>query len=88
MSIGIRIKNAIVPSRIRQQCEKNWHDGGGFGLNPKICKKFEGMGEGSQDKIRYEKGYSRMMGTCNKCEFYKGDNAQQGLHCKKKKCVK
>jgi len=76
-------------SRVREQTTKNWNDGGGLGFNPKMAtKKFEGLGEGPDDKRRYEKGYSRMMGTCEKCEHYKGKDAKQGEHCNLKECDK
>jgi hypothetical protein len=88
MGIGIKIKNSKPQSEVRDKCERDWHQGGGLGFRPGTTKKFEGMGEGYADKIRYAKGYQRMKGICAKCEFYKGKAAKQGKHCKKKECVK
>jgi hypothetical protein len=92
MTIGISVKNSIPMSEVREKTSRDWHAGGGLGLSPKYARqtqsKLEGVGESPKDRIRYEKGYERMMGHCDKCEFYKGKQAKQGQHCRKRRCVK
>jgi len=83
-----KIKEAIPAQRVARQCESNWHDGGGLGWRPGMTKRFEGMGRGQEDRIRYEKGYARMKGLCTGCKQYKGKKAKQGEHCKIERCDK
>jgi hypothetical protein len=89
MGIGIKVKNSMPASRIENRTTRNWHQGGGVGLNPNLSvKRIEGIGHGPEDRIRYEKGYSRTFGICKTCKQYKGEDAPQGEHCKLGRCDK
>ena len=66
------------------KCELDYNQGGGLGWAPDQVKKFEGVEQ--RNSVRYEKNYSRMTGTCDKCQSYKDVNKTDGTHCKLRKC--
>ncbi|HDZ38206.1 MAG TPA: hypothetical protein ENH62_07970 [Marinobacter sp.] len=80
MTIGIKTRN-FSPTKTEKTFEQD-----GLGWAPGYEKKFEGV---DIKKERYDKNYSRMVGTCDKCEhFDKTVDKADGSHCKVQGCVR
>ena len=75
MVIGIKTHNFSL-SRDKQ--EGTFDKGDGLGWAPGYEAKSEGLGINT---IRYGKNFSRMKGTCKKCDCFTGKNGTNGEHC-------
>lgn len=60
-----------------------------LGWGPGYAAKSEGI-QTTDDRVRYGKGYSLMIGTCKKCDHDNGSKQPGGGHCdlpENKECI-